>query len=251
MTVPWGKPPPASFEFGLADLVGVLAFFIVGGLHTDWPTSFGERDAVRCSLILLDGPQAGKEFQDVLIFNQRPVSRLRSIPGAVILSRIALVQGRGANPAVEMMEATPEDDALGLRYVSAFPNKLAEFRETVMYSYRVNEAKAAQGDGAVRSEPHPTHAGTRTPANNFGRPQAQPAQQPVQPPPPVPPWGNQPQQPPQPAPVVQPPAWANQAPPAPAAELAPMKASPTLDSMRGVPDDPWNVSTPVSHTPPF
>lgn len=180
MSQPWGKPPAASFEFGLADHDGVLAFFLVGGLHTSVATSFGERDAVRCSIIMLDGPEAGKVFADVLIFNSRPVARLRSVPGQIVLARIGLGQAKGGNnKPVELYEATPQDDALAGRYHAAFPSKLREVLQAVVYSYEVNESKTAQGE-RVRSEPHPTHAGSQSPANRT-RPQQSPPQQGFQP----------------------------------------------------------------------
>src|SRR5436189_2044039 len=99
MTTPWGKPPAAAFEFGLADHVGVLAFFIVGGLHADVATSFGSKDGVRCALVMLDGPEAGKEFQDIMLFNTRPVARLRNSSGRIILARISVGEGKGGNNA--------------------------------------------------------------------------------------------------------------------------------------------------------
>lgn len=207
MSQPWGKPPAASFEFGLADHDGVLAFFIVGGLHPNVSTSFGERDAVRCSIVMLDGPEAGKVFEDILIFNSRPVARLRNIPGQIILARIGMAQGKGSNNApVELYEATPTDDALAARFHQAFPNKLRELLDAVAYSFLLNERKTAQGE-RVRSEPHPTHAGSRAAVNQpRTQPQAQgfqpnqgaePAwsQPPAQPTQPPPPWVGQPAQP--------------------------------------------------------
>jgi hypothetical protein len=202
MTTPWGKPPAASFEFGLADHDGVLAFFLVGGLHNSVSTSFGERDAVRCSIIMLDGPEAGKAFEDILIFNSRPVARLRSVPGQIVLARIGMGQAKaGNNKPVELYEATPQDEALAARYHQAFPNKLREVLQATVYSFQLNESKTAQGD-RVRSEPHPTHAGSRAPANRSQPPaQAQPGfqpgsdwAQPAQPTQAPPPWADPPQQ---------------------------------------------------------
>jgi hypothetical protein len=204
MSTPWGGVPAASFEFGLADHVGSLAFFVVGGLHRDVNTSFGTRDAVRASLVMLDGNEAGNIFEDVLLFNSRIVARLRNVPGQIILCRIALAAGKGGNNApVELLDATPADTQLAGSWHSYYPDKLEHLRQSVMYSWQTNENKAQQ-QGGVQSQPHPTHAGSRTPANNWGRsepqaaPQAtqqQPQQQPgwapqpaAQPAPPAPPW---------------------------------------------------------------
>jgi hypothetical protein len=216
-TVPWGKPPAASFEFGLADHDGTLAFFIVGGLHQSVSTSFGERDAIRCSIIMLDGKEAGNEYSDILIFNSRPVARLRNVEGGsgIVLARIAIVQGKGANPPVELMEATPADEALAGRYHQHFPLKLRSLLGATITSYQMNEAKARQGNGRVQSQPHPTHAGSRAAIN-----QPQFGQQPQE----APPWATSPTEPQTPAPDP----WAK---------------SPTLGSMvpqpGGLSPDPW------------
>lgn len=190
MSSPWGGVPAASFEFGLADHVGTLAFFVVGGLHHNISTSFGEKDGVRCNIVFLDGPEAGNEFLDVLLFNTRPVARLRNVPGQIILARIGMGQSKGGgNAPVELYDATPEDNALAQRYNAAFPNKLEHLRQQAIASHQQEERKAQQGNGRVRSEPHPTHAGSRAPSNQWSQPQGGPQQQLADP------WAAQPAQP--------------------------------------------------------
>lgn len=187
MTLPWTTPPAASFEFGLNDHMNCLAFFIVGGLHSSVSTSFGDRDAVRCSIVLLDGPNAGNEFVDVLVFNSRPVSRMRNAAGSIILARITQGVGRaGSNPPVEMADPSPQDGELAANWHSFYPNRLNELRQDVMTSWQTYEAKSQSGNGSrAQSQPHPSQAGAR------------------------PQW-TQPALPPPPAPVTQqaaPPPW--------------------------------------------
>lgn len=235
MSTPWGGVPAASFEFGLADHDGVLALFAVGGLHRDVSTSFGERDAVRAGIVLLDGPEAGKVFEDILLFNTRVVSRLRNAPGQVILARIGMGEGKGGNnKPVELYEATPADQDLAMRWHNHFPGKLDQVRAAVAASFQAEERKAAQPNGRVQSQPHPTHAGTRAPINRgqaqrtfYTQHDPQQAQQPVYAPDPyVPPntyssgggWASPPQSPTPPDP------WAQPAPapaPAPPAQAGP------------------------------
>jgi hypothetical protein len=203
--------------------VGVLAFFVVGGMHANMATSFGEKDGVRCSIVMLDGPEAGKEFEDIVIFNTRPVARLRNSAGNIILARIGMGQGKGGNNApIELLEATPQDQALAAQYHQYYPQKLEQLRQAAIYGFQMEERKAAQGMGRPTSSPHPTHAGSRAPANGY--------QQAPPPPPPGPPpaWSGQPAQAP---PFAQPPAppapptdpWGQPAaaPPAPPAPAAP------------------------------
>lgn len=234
MTTPWGPPPAAAFEFGLADHVGVLAFFIVGGLHSNMATSFGEKDGVRCAIVMLDGPEAGKEFSDIVIFNSRPVARLRNSAGNIILARIGMGQGKGGNNApIELIEATPQDSALAAQYHQYYPQKLEHLRQAAIYGWQQAEQKAQQGLGRPTSSPHPTHAGSRAPQNGWGTQQAAPPAPPSPPPawsgspapaappaaPPADPWGQSaasPPPPPAPAPAA--PPWAA---PAPAQPLEP------------------------------
>jgi hypothetical protein len=245
MTVPWGKPPAASFEFGLADHDRTLAFFCVGGLHLNVATTFGEKDAIRCSLVLLDGPQAGKEFRDILIFNTRPVGRLRNAVGQIILARIGMAAPKaGNNQPVELYDATPADDALGMRYYQHFPGKLEQMLAEVVASFQANERAAT--NGRVQSEPHPTHAGTRggpAPAAGGYYPGASqrppdnrpPAAPPPSPAPPAPPWAAEPASPP-PAPP-----WAASGSPT-LATMAPPPAQPQQPQQPQQPgygEDPW------------
>ena len=226
MTTPWGKPPAAAFEFGLADHVGVLAFFIVGGMHASMATSFGEKDGVRCAIVMLDGPEAGREFEDIVLFNTRPVARLRNSAGNIILARIGMGQGKGGNNApIELIEATPQDEALAAQFHAYYPQKLEQLRQAAIYGWQQEERKAAQGMGRPTSSPHPTHAGSRAPANNWGAQPAAPAAPPSAPPA----WSGGPPAPPAPPAWGQPaaPPAAPPAPPAPAAPpWAPAPAQP-------------------------
>ena len=179
MTYPWETTAPAaSFEFGLADHVGCLAFFVIGGLERDVSTSFGDRDAVRCSIVLLDGPEAGREFEDILIFNSRVVNRLRNVAGSTRLHRLVYAEAKGGNnKPVDLVDATEADNQIAMSWHSYYPNRLPQMLDAVMASWRANQQRAQQGQ-RVQSQPHPTHAGSRTPANNFGQQQAPPAQAP-------------------------------------------------------------------------
>jgi hypothetical protein len=205
MSYPWeGTAPPASFEFGLADHVGSLAFFVIGGLERDVSTSFGDRDAIRCSLVLLDGPEAGKEFEDILLFNSRIVSRFRNVAGTIRLHRITYGEAKGGNNRpVEIVDATEADNQLAASWYQYYPNKLQQMLEAVLASWKHNQQKAQQGQ-RVQSQPHPTHAGTRNQGNNWGQ---QPAN-------PQPGWSHQAaQNMPSATPQYQPPAQGNGAPP--------------------------------------
>lgn len=188
MTLPWTTPPAASFEFGLSDHLNCLAFFIVGGLHSNISTSFGVRDAVRVSLVLLDGPEAGGEYTDVLLFNSRPVSRLRNAAGSIVLARITQGVGRaGNNPPIELADPSPQDGQTAASWHSFYPNRLNELRQDVMTSWQQNEAKSQSGNGShAPSQPHPSQTGTRA---QWAQPTLPPPPAPIaQPPAAPPPW---------------------------------------------------------------
>lgn len=143
MNQPWKNPPPATNEFDLINLAGNLAFFVVGGCHPAQNTRFGVKPVIRCAVIILSGPEAGKEYVDVLVFNSRVVRRLRGVPGDVVLSRIA-VDPTGVNRAVELEDPLPEDEAIASGWHSYYPNRLAELTKMMLDAFAAEEHRQAQ-----------------------------------------------------------------------------------------------------------
>lgn len=185
----WNVPGPAGQEFGLSDFVGELLFCLVGGYEPTMSTQYGEKAAVRATVIVLSGPKAGEIYRDVLIFNTRVVQRLRGAVGEAILGFVTqLASGRG-NPAVDIEDPGQAGYDVATRYVDAYPGRLAELLAEVAESHRVQQQKQQP------QQRPPQQASTW---------RQQEVQQPSQPPP----WGGAGQ-------PEQRPSWNQPMPPAP------------------------------------
>lgn len=121
---------PGSFD-NPADITGLDYTALHGCLLIIAPSMFedhvqtmhtepGEKTpAVRATLTVLDGTQAGTVYEETLIFPRLLVSQLRPKIGKLVLGR--LVQGeaqRGKNPPWRLDPATPADTAMAEAYLS-------------------------------------------------------------------------------------------------------------------------------------
>lgn len=212
MSYPWKTTlPPAAAEFAPSEHIGMLYFFCVGGYVATQTTPFGERSAVRCTLVQLDGPNPGEVTSDVLLFNSRLVGRLRGAIGEIHLGRFTFGEGKGANAPIDIDEATGSDIDIASRYVSAFPGKVERLLAECVQSHAMS-GNRSQGNGQAQNQ-----GGQQRGFGGGGQAD----------------WRNRPQPDPQPN---QPPGHAS-APPTPDPALAsPWQSSnPTLDSMRTQP----------------
>jgi hypothetical protein len=192
--MPWKNPPPATNEFDLINLAGELAFFVVGGCHPAQNTRFGVKPVIRCAVVILTGPEAGKEYVDVLVFNSRVVRRLRGVPGEVVLGRIS-IDATGTNRAVELEDPSPQDEQAAQGWHNYYPNRLAELTKLTYDAFVAEEHRQAQ-QAQQPPSPLPRQASPASGAS-WGQP-TQPVQ-PSQPPawgqsttttnPPAPTWG--------------------------------------------------------------
>lgn len=177
------------------------------------PTVNGIRDAVQCNVVVLDGPHAGLELSDGLIFPGGLVRTLRSKINGTVLGRLS--QGaaqQGKNPPWIFLQPT-EDELTRARQWMA--------------------QRAARQVSAPAAAPVPQ-----------AQPQGYPAQPPAQPYPPQPqgyPQGQpqgQPAQPPAQAPQYAPPAAPPQAPAQAPAQTFPAPAQWQSTPAQGGPQDP-------------
>lgn len=121
MTDPFNQPASAS-GIQWADFSGRLLLFSVHALETGIKTSFGDSDAVRATVVVLDGPQAGEDHVDVLVFPKVLQSQLRPSIGAKVLGRLGQGQAKpGQSPPWMLSEATEADKQVGLAYLSRQP----------------------------------------------------------------------------------------------------------------------------------
>ncbi len=82
-------------------------------------TNFGPKDPIRADVIVLDGPDAGTEHNDTLIFPSLLIEQLRSRIGQKVLGRLNQgVAKPGQKPPWRLDEATEADQKIGLSWLN-------------------------------------------------------------------------------------------------------------------------------------
>jgi hypothetical protein len=120
MSNPFAAPaaPAAGVQWG--DHLGALLIFSVKAVETAIPTSYGESDAVRANVAVLDGPHGGTEHEEVLVFPKVLQSQLRSRVGQMVLGRLTQGQGKpGQSPPWMLDAATPQDEQTAAAWLAA------------------------------------------------------------------------------------------------------------------------------------
>lgn len=118
MTNPFATPGSTS-GVDYAELNGSLLLIQPQSLEACINTSLGTKEAVRADIAVLDGPNAGAEHTDTLIFPRVLIGQLRSRIGQKVLGR--LTQGAakpGQNAPWILAEATPADVQIGMAYLN-------------------------------------------------------------------------------------------------------------------------------------
>lgn len=86
-------------NFVWADNKGRLLLIIPAKYETGVATKFGDKDAIRGSVVLLDGPDAGKEYPDTLIFGGVLIAQIKTKIGRKVLGRVGQRPTDKGNPA--------------------------------------------------------------------------------------------------------------------------------------------------------
>lgn len=149
---PWSQPelpfegglPPSVNEFELKSLVGCAVLIAVGGCHTDMPTRFGSKAVVRGALVVLNGPEAGKEYIDVLFFNSRVVRTLRGVPGRAFIAHVD-IDNSTTNPAVVLLDPSPEEYELARKWHADNPERTGELVQVMVSTFNQNQAQFGGG----------------------------------------------------------------------------------------------------------
>lgn len=112
---------PGTSEFvDWKDINGCLIVLEVEEFVPGVPTVHGDNDAIRATLHVLDGELKDEEYEGTLIFGRSMVPQLKRRIGEMVLCRVG--QGekkRGKNPAWNLLEATPEDKAVAMKWFKA------------------------------------------------------------------------------------------------------------------------------------
>lgn len=118
MSSPFASPGSTS-GLDLKELNGSLLLIEPISLETGIKTSLGDKDAVRANIAVLDGPSAGAEHNDALVFPRVLIGQLRSRIGQKVLGRLGQGVARpGQSAPWVLQEATDADQKLGVEWLS-------------------------------------------------------------------------------------------------------------------------------------
>lgn len=116
---PFSSPAAAS-GVTWEDHKGRLLLIEPKAVETGISTTFGEKDAVRADITVIDAPDAPQVFDDALIFPSVLIAQTRSLLGEKVLGRLGQGQAKsGQKPPWRLDDATADDISIGLRYLDS------------------------------------------------------------------------------------------------------------------------------------
>lgn len=197
MTSPWKSASAPSSQFSTATYVGELAFVCIGGVHETFKLGDNTVPAARTNIVILTGPEAGREWTDAMLFGVITVDQCRGDVGNVILGRFRARRG-GNNRDMYYIdnEITPYDNQIAQGWDAAYPGKLLQLQQQAVLLYQAEEIKLNGGQPAQQNQAAP--------------PPPPPPPPPAAPPAAAPPWGAP--APAAAAPAAAPPPWPVAAP---------------------------------------
>lgn len=102
--------PASSVGFVWEDHKAVLLIIEPHALETGIITSFGDKDAVRATIRVVDGTDAGEVYEDSLVFPKALIGQLKSSIGKKVLGRLTQgVAKPGQKPPWLLADPTPAD----------------------------------------------------------------------------------------------------------------------------------------------
>lgn len=115
----FSSPAEPSSGIPWNEVSGCLLLIDVKSVETGISTSFGEKDAVRADVAVLDGPQGGTEYPDCLVFPLVLKSQLTPRIGTKVLGRVGQGNAKpGQKPPWMLTEASPQDQQLAERWLA-------------------------------------------------------------------------------------------------------------------------------------
>lgn len=104
--------PASAAGFVWSDHKGALLIIEPTAVEAGIPTSFGEKEAVRADIRVVDGPDAGEVYTDTLIFPRALIGQLKSNVGRKVLGRVSQGQAKPGQQAPWLLsDPTPADVA--------------------------------------------------------------------------------------------------------------------------------------------
>lgn len=122
MTDMFDSPGAASSGVKWAELSGRLLLIKAHSLQEKIQTSFGEADAVSADVIELDGPDAGTEHKDTLIFPKILISQVKANVGKdrFNLGRLGKGQAKPGQSAPHTLgDPTDSDKEIARKYLAS------------------------------------------------------------------------------------------------------------------------------------
>jgi len=127
MSDPIEDPATPSGGVEWATLQNRLLLFDVIDIEKEINTVHGVKDAVRADLAVLDGPDAGKRYDNTLVFPGVLISQLKSKVGKKVLGRLGTGEKKaGQNAPWKLNTATDTDKATAQRYLTAQATRTIE-----------------------------------------------------------------------------------------------------------------------------
>lgn len=118
-TSPFSAPAAPSAGVDWQDLDGALLLIEPHSFETAIKTTFGDKDAVRADVVVLDGDKAGEQFNDTLIFPLVLLGQLRQQIGQKVLGRLGTGNAKpGQKPPWKLNEATAADVEIGTAWLN-------------------------------------------------------------------------------------------------------------------------------------
>lgn len=105
----FAKPTSAS-GIKWADLKGALLIIEPLSIETAIKTVHGESDAVKANVYVVDGPNAGDEYRDTLIFPKVLQSAVRGSIGSQVLGRLGTGNAKPGQSAPWMLDDFTDAD---------------------------------------------------------------------------------------------------------------------------------------------
>jgi hypothetical protein len=114
--------PSAGGGSKITDHEGCLLLITPRSHEQGIQTSFGEKDAVKADLVVLDGPNANTVETDVLIFQAQLISQTKGrINKGMVLGRLGKVPATkaGFSPSWALSDPTEDDKVTARRYLAS------------------------------------------------------------------------------------------------------------------------------------
>lgn len=116
-TNPFAAPAAPSSGIKWADYLNRLLVIEPLAFETGISTNFGDADAVRANVHVIDGTP--EDFEDTLIFPKVLASQLKPRIGTKVIGRLSQGQAKpGQSAPWQLADASPEDIQAGVQWLS-------------------------------------------------------------------------------------------------------------------------------------